>query len=750
LGAQRGVATEVTIGGANLSRHPRLIAPFEFKLASPVAGSDASSWKLKLTIAPDTAVGVYPIRVQNDDGISNPFLFAVGQLPQVAEKEDNSLFELAQPIPDPPLVVEGQVAGNDVDFFRFHGKRDQKIVIDAQCARIGSGIDPTIRLTTASATRTYVASADDTPGLLTDARLTAVLPEDADYVVEISDTRYQGAGRPVYRLLIGAVPMADEIYPLGGRVGETIGLELRGGTLPGLELAAARLEPLPGTALVPPRITSAMLGGSAPGTPVLDVESLAPLIASSYPELREPAGPREPPVRAVAPVVFNGRIDPAGDDDRFVLAVVPGQRLRIRVQASELGSALDGMLQVLGNNGSVIANADDTVVPLAARNQQQAQNYALPDPSLELTVPANTSEVTLVMRDLERRGGVGFPYRIVVEPVVPDFELVLSEPQVNVPRNGAAAVGVTVRRRGYGGPITLSVADPPGGLGVRPGTIAAGQASGALTLWAAADASFPAAPIKLVGRSSEGAPEVMRPALAPVIFAQQVNFPVNTFIQFGLVAAPSVPAPVVLDSPAAAVEVPHGYNATIPVKVVRPKGADSALAISALAVPPGVTVANATIPAKASEGLVRVSAALTAALGTMTLALQAKGSFSGSERTMAFPGVTISVVRPAALVLDRPGIEIKPGTTVALEGKVVRKGAFDAPVAVKIKGLPAGVNADAVTVPGNASRFALKVGADAKAPATTAATEVALAFQVNKRDYPVPATPLVVKVIGAR
>ncbi|MHB1562324.1 MAG: hypothetical protein ACYC61_33195, partial [Isosphaeraceae bacterium] len=227
-GVRRGEPVEVTITGAGLAGNPRLIAPFASR-SEEVKGSNATGWKIKLTVDPGVAVGIYPFRVQTDDGISNPFLFAVGQLPQVAEREENSTFEQAQSIPDPPLVVEGQAAGNDVDFFRFRGRKGQRIVLDAQCARIGSGIDPTIRLTTASARRTYVASADDTPGLLTDARLAAVLPEDGDYVVEISDTRYQGAGRPVYRLVIGDVPMAEEIYPLGGREGETVGLELRGG-----------------------------------------------------------------------------------------------------------------------------------------------------------------------------------------------------------------------------------------------------------------------------------------------------------------------------------------------------------------------------------------------------------------------------------------------------------------------------------------------------------------------------------------
>ena len=219
-GVQRGVACEVTIGGANLAGNPRLVAPVAFRVeAVDPKRSTAGGWTVKLTIDPAVAIGVYPVRVQTEDGLSNPFLLAVGQLPQVAEKEDNTTFEAAQVLPAIPLVVEGQAAGNDVDYFKFAGKKGTVIVVDAQCARIGSGVDPTIRLTTAGSSRRFVASADDSPGLLTDARLVAELPEDADYVVEISDSRYQGGGRPVYRLLIGPVPMAEEIYPLGGRRG---------------------------------------------------------------------------------------------------------------------------------------------------------------------------------------------------------------------------------------------------------------------------------------------------------------------------------------------------------------------------------------------------------------------------------------------------------------------------------------------------------------------------------------------------
>jgi len=750
LGGQRGTATELTIVGSNLAGNPRLIAPFGFQLDPPAADqgkSDASSWKLKLTVAPTAAVGVYPIRVQTDDGISNPFLWVVGQLPQIVEKEDNSTFETAQPIKEPPLVVEGQIAGNDVDFFRFHGRKGQFIVVDAQCARIGSGIDPTIRLTTAAASRAYIASADDSPGISTDARLTAVLPADDDYVVEISDSRYQGAVRPVYRLLIGAVPMAEEIFPLGGRAGETVGLELRGGTLSGVRIAAATLNPAFGSELVPARMNSAMLGTAAPGASVLDVESLAPLVVSRYPELREAADPADAPVRAVAPVVFNGRIDPPGDNDRYVLATTPGDRLRIKVEASELGSALDGVLQVVGNKGSVIANADDTVIPLPVRNGQQAQSVVYADPSLDFTVPGGTNEITLVIRDLENRGGLGFPYRIVVEPHSPDFQLLVNDPQVSIPRGGSAAVRVTVQRKGYSGPITVTVADPPLGLTVRPGTIAAGQSAGVLTLSAAAGASFPAAAIKLVGRGQGESGPFERLAFKPVVYAQQTNQPMCTINQFGLVAAPAKAAPAALETPSAPIEVPHGFSATIPVKVVRTKGADSALAISPLSLPAGVTIAGATIADKATEGKVTVKAAVAAPLGTMTVVLQAKGRLAGADQTLDLPAVTLTVVPPASVELAAPAIDVKAGATVELKGKIVRKGTFDGPVTVKINGLPAGLKADPVTVAGGASSFVVKVAADAKAAPTSAGTQVALAFQVEKKDYPVPPTPLAVTVL---
>jgi hypothetical protein len=476
---------------------------------------------------------------------------------------------------------------------------------------------------------------------------------------------------------------------------------------------------------------------------------LPPLVASPFAELREPADPSAGPVRAVAPVVFNGRIDPPGDEDRFVLAVTPGSRVRIQVHAYDLGSSLDAVLRVEGNGGTAIANADDATIPLPPKNGMP-QSIILPDPTIEMTVPSGTSAIAVVIRDLEGRGGVGFPYRIVAEPLAPDFEIAANQTEVDVPRGGTAAVGVSVKRKGYTGPITVTVDGPPAGVTVRPGTIAAGQTAGVVTLSAAADARFPAAPIRLVGRGQGASGPIERVASETVVFAKQSNLATSAITEYGIVAAPALSTPVTLDVGTEPIEVAHGFEAAIPVKVVRTKGSDAALAVSALFVPAGVTVPGDSIAEKAAEGKIRVQSVLEAAPGTGTLALQAKGKIAGADRTIILPAVTLAIVPPASLELAAPGVEVKPGSNAEVKGRIVRKGTFNEPVTVRINGLPAGLKAEPATVPAGSCDFVVKIAAEAKAVPTSASAQAVLTFQVNKKDYPVPPTPLAIKVVPSK
>jgi hypothetical protein len=314
---------------------------------------------------------------------------------------------------------------------------------------------------------------------------------------------------------------------------------------------------------------------------------------------------------------------------------------------------------------------------------------------------------------------------------------------------------VTAARKGYTGPITLDVANPPPGLSVRTGLIGDGQAAGAFTVSAAPDAAFDRVDLEVVGR----APGLTVPASKLLVFAQQggtpaaggqaVSLPTNVLNQLGLPAASALAPPLSLETPASPVEVVHGYGGAVPIKVVRPKGAEGALTVTPLPPPAGFAVPNATIADKAAEGSAAVNAAVEAPLGPSMIVLTAKGKIGGKDRTLALPAVTVIVVRPASVELA-PALDVKPGSSFEVKGKVVRKGAFKEPVTVKLEGLPAGLSATPATVAPDKSEFAVKVVADPKAAPSSANARVVLAFQVNKKDYPTPPTALAVKVVAAK
>lgn len=736
LGARRGAPTDATFTGGALAGNPTLMAPFAFAIET-LPGSDAANWKVKLTVAGEVPLGVYPVRIKTDGGLSNPFLFAVGQVAQVAEVEDNSTFEQAQAIVA-PVVVEGMSAGNDVDYFKFAGKKGQRVVVDAQCARIGSGVDPTLRLTTAA--RRFLASADDTLGLLTDARLVATLPEDGEYVVELSDSKYQGSGRAVYRLLIGEIPVAEEVYPLGARRGEPVALELRGGTLGGRTLAAVDIDAKPGVESIRLRVAN-LFGG-------LDLDSTQPLEVDDQPGVREPSTGSAIP-RITPGTIYNGRIDPAGDVDNVAVAVAPGQALRIQVNAADLGSGLDGTLRVLGPNGATLAEADDTVTPALPdrKSKKKAPGLVSPDPSLDFNVPAGVTEITLSLRDLEGRGGVGFPYRISVEPIVAGFDLALNESELSVPRGGCAAITVGVSRRGYLGPISLVVEGLPPGLTAREGKVGDNQAAGVLTLSAAADASFGVVDLRIIGKAQGPAGPISAAAVKAQVFAQQGPLPTNMVQQQGLPAAPAPTRPITLETADAPIEVVHGYSAETPLKVIRRPGGETGLAVAALPIlPAGVGILGTTIAEKAESINVAVTAAADAPLGPATLAIAAKGKLDGKDETLVAPLLSVNVVRPAEVALAAPAIELKAGAALEFKGKLTRRGPFKEPVTLKLNGLPAGVSAEPITLGPDTAEFAFKVVATPEAAPAEAALQLAVAFQVNKKDYPTPAIPVSIKL----
>jgi hypothetical protein len=670
LGVQRGKAMEVAFRGSGLADNLRLVAPFAFQLEeSAGSGSDAVNWKVRLAVDARTAVGVYPIRVVTDSGVSNPILFAVGQVSQVAEVEPNNTFDGAQPIAN-PSVVEGECSDNDVDFFRFKGRKGERIVVDAVCSRIGSGADPMIRLKTSDGR--FVASADDTPGLLTDGYLTAVLPEDGDYVLELCDSRFAGAGRAVYRLLVGAIPFAAEVYPLGLPRGRIAAIELRGGTLSDDRLFALRTPSDPLLAMYSPSIPARLLGDPAWADSDLDVELPTPVLLGDAIAVAEPADPAQKLPPLPPPVTILGRLSNPGERDQFTIKAPPGSKHEVRVEAWGLGSALDGQLRIFGKDGRLLGESDDGRGAPGRRPGavgKRARGPVSSDPVFDLTIPAGQDEVRLVVKDLMDRGGVGFTYRLIVTPVESTFQLTFADDAVAIPRGGTALIPVTVTRNGSTGPIELDVRGLPEGSGVTaiPGTVPAGQTIGVVGLKADAASHFDVRDVQVVGKGQDGRAVA---ASRTIVFAQQtISTPgfgmAGTIPSYGrpflgLTAAVTRPGPIVLNPGAAKLVVPRTGTVDVPLRIVRKGDEKAKYQLGALSPPTGLSVAAPEVGEGSTRATVKVTAAADAPLGPLTLGLVAYPSGQGVDGARRGAGpqspppaiaavlIPVEVVRPAS------------------------------------------------------------------------------------------------------
>ncbi len=661
LGVPRGHATVVVLSGTGLGNSPRLIAPFAFQLEeSAGSGSDASRWKFRLTIDDRTAVGVYPIRVATEAGASGPILFAVGQVPQAAEIEPNNTIDGAQTIAN-PSVVEGECSGNDQDFFRFKGRKDTRVVIDAVCSRIGSGVDPMIRLTKSDGR--LIASADDSPGLLTDGYLTAVLPEDGDYVLEFCDSRFAGRGRAVYRLLVGAVPFAGELYPMTLPRGQLAAIELRGGTLSDDRLFALRTPADPLLPMFCPRIPARLLGDPAWADSDLDVELLVPVPLFSGIAVLEPTEPAQGLAPLSPPLALLGRLSKPGERDEFTIKAPSASKYEVRIEAWGLGSALDGQLRVLDKGGRLLGESDDGKGrPPRSAGGLRVRNPMTTDPAYDLTMPPGQDEVRIVVKDLMDRGGVGFPYRLIVEPAEVAFQLTLEDDQVAIQRGGTALIRVNIARGGYAGPIDLDIRGlaPRGGVTAIPGVIPAGQALGLVGLKADPASRFDTREIQVVGKGLSGQAVA---ASRTIVFAQQTmstpGFGMTGTIPgywrrfVSVTAAVAPPGPITLYAGEAKLVVPQGGTVEVLVHIVRDGAATAKYQIVALAPPTGLSVTSLAVDESTASAAVTVTAAADAPLGPFALGLVATPAGlkepgpPSSASVIASALIPVEVVRPA-------------------------------------------------------------------------------------------------------
>lgn len=458
-GAQKGRPFTLTLVGRELNEvlriHSTMPATFTPLAPEAPAGMMAAPGRYaSFLVEPkaELASGVFPIRVETTAGISNIQLFSIGEFPELQEEEtkpnSNDSIEAAVSLPASAVTVTGSLRGAERDFYRIQGKAGERRVIELEGRRIGSAIDPVLRVFDQAGQQ--LAKSEDAPMLGLDARLDLKLPKDGYYYIEVHDARFSAQAANFYRLKTGAFDYPKELFPLGGRRGETVEVSL-------------------GNAVQKVDLTKAEAGKRLGLVQVTNSASLPlPFEVGEFPEVRE--GALGAGQTLSLPVTVNGRLAKGGEVDQYEFAVIPGGKVMLEVKARELGtSKLMAVMDVRDEAGKRLARAGDEPLPDSLYTVGASRTAG--DPYVFLEVPKDVHKIRVSIEDLALRGGTHFAYRLTVRPAQEEFTLSVNTPLVNIPAGGSVLVPVNIDRKGYMGPVQVRVKNAPEGLVVEGGRI---------------------------------------------------------------------------------------------------------------------------------------------------------------------------------------------------------------------------------------------------------------------------------------
>lgn len=407
------------------------------------------SVKCRVTPRKGDAVGIVGIVAANATGTSNPMLLMIDDLTSVADHGDNHSVAQAQVIAV-PVAVDGKCDGNRPDYYRFPAYQGQQISLEVVAGRLGSAMDPLVRLLDSDGNELNME--DDTPGLGGDCRFQYLFSKAGDYFIEISDSRHQAGG--AYRLRLGDFPIVTAPLPLGGRLGSTAQFRFTGSALHGAS---------PTIVCLPDSVPSGRLGVSVK-RPDGTASTMTTIAVSDLPEMieKEPNNQLTEATQVTLPCAVSGIFQTSHDRDHYEFVSVQGQRIDFTGYGRTFGTPAYPILQLFNAENELVAESDVT-----------------DSDELKLTciVPADGT-YRLAVHDLLNRGGAEFAYRIEMRNG-PDFSLVLkhdgkTKTKFNLPhRDSAFALVIQAQRRGYDGPIRIELETAESGIKIYNDTIAA-------------------------------------------------------------------------------------------------------------------------------------------------------------------------------------------------------------------------------------------------------------------------------------
>jgi hypothetical protein len=705
-GAAPGQSIDLTLTGTNLAGPTGLAPGFSAKVTIPSDnknGQDNSKLRVHLDVPAEAPLGAHPLHLASTRGISNMRLFSVDDVPQTLEAEGNHDKAKSQSLVT-PCVVDGKTDAEKADYFKIVMTAGQRLSLDLLGRRLGSALDAQLSIYHPK-TQRELAHDNDSPGCQGDPRLRFTCKEAGEYLIEVKDVLNRGGPEYFYRLRVGDFPLAIAPIPMAARRGAKVKVQFAGPAVEGVAPVevAVPVDPRLGAINVSPKGASGLHGW-----PVV-------LALSDHDEAVEQEPNNEPAKanRISVPSGITGRFQPSDDTDCYVFAAKKGQKLLLDVRTLELSSpTLVYMVLKNAKTGAELAKSNPQLAPPA-------------DQRLEFTA-AEEGDYVLELQHLNFAGGPNEVYHLTVQPAV-TFEVNLSGTRFDLAPGGLVPIGVQVVRRGYTGPLDLTVLGPAGLSG--SSTFKAGQNAGVLVVQAKDDMPLGPYTIAVQAKGTSDGRALTHLASVRATLTLEMNgllyppLPLVTQIALGV----REKAPFSLAFKANPLVSSPGLPTTVTVVATRAKGFTDEIVLNP---PTGLpaTVPAPKIPAIA-KGKDEVSFPLDlnakTPVGEYYVLFTAKAKQGDKETATSAPPLVVTLGAPFALKVEPASLDLKPGAKAKLKVSASRHAGYKGPITLAVQKLPANVSAAATTIAADKDFAEVELSAAAAAaPGVTSSADV--------------------------
>lgn len=725
--------TELTLQGGQLLAPLRLWTTFAAKTEFVPPADDAAKKGEKLvcriTVPRGEQVGIGALRLLSTEGLSNPVFVVLDDLPSVTEVPDNHTVAQAQKL-QPPIAVDGQCDAVQEDFYRFHANAGERLSFEVVSQRIGTRLDPVVRLYKADGKE--IKRFDDADSVGGDVRFAHTFDAAGDYILALTDVRHLGGGDYRYRLRIGSFPLVAAAYPLGGRSGEIVTLEAAGdGIDPQMKLPVALPDGHGRRQLSYVGIPSPNNRGSG----WFPVEVGAKDEASE----REPNNSSAEATPVPFPGVINGDLNKQGDRDFFRFKAKKGQRIHALARTRELGSACEVFLALLKADGNKIAEARQDRQTILAADIPADGEYIVQVDDLLIAGPATHDHA----------------YRIDLDDTYAGFRLYTDQLQYNAPQGGTFTLKVMAQRPDFSGPIELAVEGLGDGVVLSGNKLDGTECYPKITL----PANLPAGEMrfaKIVGKAKVGEQVVSVPLnqreTLRTLFPSTEIVPAEFVDTIAIGVGPPFPAFFDLTIPESEVYFPQLVGASsFVINISRINQAfKEPVSIAIEGLPKDIVAKVEPV----SDGLKAMRVSLTGPVnmseGEFHIRITGTGVFQDQTKKVVLDQVKLRVTKPLVVSVTMEG-PVAVGGQQTADIHLQRFGNEPQPVRLQVSDGPAGLSAPIfVNIPADAAQAKMLFTADAKAtPGKYPNLVVVATTTVKGQNISVTSKPAPVEILPA-